>query len=549
MASASQAPARQRWQQAARPRTGAVRLLATRMTRDARTRNVAFAGLFAFYAYVQPVGYRSAYPSLPERLAFARSFAGNDALRLFYGYPFDASAVSGYTAWRVGGTLAIAAAVFGVLAAVRCLRAEEESGRAELVLAAPVTRGELQRSALVAIGAGAALLWCAQLAGYLAGGLPLGGSAYLALTVCTVAVVYGGIGALASQIASTRRLALELGVGAVAVGLLLRVVADTTGGAGWARWTTPLGWAEQARPFTGAQPLSLLPAAVLAALLFAVSHRIAARRDTGTGLLTERPVARPRTRLLRSAATQSVRLQLGSLLAWGLGVGLFALVLGVVSSSVGSAGISHAMRREIARLGSGSIATPSGYLAVVFLFFAVVMSLFLCAQVAAARREEAGGTLETLLAEPVSRRRWLAARMLLAVAYASALALLTGLLAWAGATAEGVHVSLARMLEAGANCLPAACLLGAVAALAWTLLPRAGVGLGYALVAVAFLWQLVGSLVSAPRWLLDATPFAHIGLVPTEAFRAGDAAAMAALALGAGLLAVACFARRDLTGE
>jgi ABC-2 type transport system permease protein len=45
--------------------------------------------------------------------------------------------VSGYTAWRVGGTLAIAAAAFGVLAAVRALRAEEDIGRMELVLSAP----------------------------------------------------------------------------------------------------------------------------------------------------------------------------------------------------------------------------------------------------------------------------------------------------------------------------------------------------------------------------------------------------------------------------
>ena len=58
--------------------------LARRAFRDARTRTIAFGYLFAAYAYIQPVGYRHAYPTLSDRLAFAHSFASNDALRLFY---------------------------------------------------------------------------------------------------------------------------------------------------------------------------------------------------------------------------------------------------------------------------------------------------------------------------------------------------------------------------------------------------------------------------------------------------------------------------------
>jgi ABC-2 type transport system permease protein len=109
--------------------------LARRAFGDARVRTIAFGYLFAIYAYIQPVGYRHAYPTISERLAFAHSFANNGALRLFYGYPYSLLTVSGHSAWRVGGTLAILAATFGVLAAVRALRAEEDAGRIELILA------------------------------------------------------------------------------------------------------------------------------------------------------------------------------------------------------------------------------------------------------------------------------------------------------------------------------------------------------------------------------------------------------------------------------
>ena len=117
-----------------------MRALARRAFRDARIRTLSFACLFGVYSYVQPLAYREGYPTLSSRLAFARSFANNKAIRLFYGEPHDLLTVNGYAAWRVGGTLAIFAAIFGLLAAVRALRTEEDTGRMELVLAGPIAR-------------------------------------------------------------------------------------------------------------------------------------------------------------------------------------------------------------------------------------------------------------------------------------------------------------------------------------------------------------------------------------------------------------------------
>jgi hypothetical protein len=67
------------------------------------------------------------------------------------------------------------------------------------------------------------------------------------------------------------------------------------------------------------------------------------------------------------------------------------------------------------------------------------------------------------------------------------------------------------------------------------------VGARWALGDTGFIWQLVGSLLAAPTWLLDITPFAHVGLVPTESFRAVAAAVMVALGPVAYLIGVALF--------
>jgi ABC-2 type transport system permease protein len=65
----------------------------------------------------------------------------------------------------------------------------------------------------------------------------------------------------------------------------------------------------------------------------------------------------------------------------------------------------------------------------------------------------------------------------------------------------------------------------------------------------AFVWELFGSLLGAPQWTLNLTPFQHIGLVPAQPFRAAAAVTMLAIATAAGGGGVYSFARRDLTGN
>lgn len=527
---------------------GSVRALARRAFRDACTRTISFASLFAIYAYIQPVGYRHTYPTLTERLAFAHSFANNDALRLFYGYPYNPLTVGGYSAWRVGGTLAILAAIFGLLAAVRALRTEEDTGRMELVLAGSVGRRTSYLSAMAAIAAGIVILWVAESIGFLAGGLSVGGSAYLALATVSVVPVFVGVGALTSQLAPTRRIAIELGSAIVGLSLLLRVIADTSTGATWLRWLTPLGWAEEMRPFTGSHPLVLLLPITASLLLLAGAGRIAAARDIGTGLLGARDSATARLRLLSSPTAQALRSERASLIVWAGSIAVFAFILGMVSTSISSAGISGTVQRELAKFHAGSIETPSGYLSFVFIFFILAVSLFACAQMGAARHEETDEQLETLLALPVSRRRWLVGRLLLATGGAVVISLVAGLFTWAGAVSQGLSISLPRMLEAGANCLPVALFFLGIAALAYAVVPRVSSGVAYGVATVTFLWQLTGSVLGAPQWLVELTPFAHVGLVPAQPFRMVAALIMLGIALSTSLAAVWVFQRRDLVG-
>lgn len=526
-----------------------VAALVRRAFLDSRTRTLTFAYIYAVYAWVQAAGYRSAYPTSADRAAFARSFAGNDAIRLFYGYPYDVTTVGGYSAWRVGGTLSLAGAAFGILAAVRGLRAEEDAGRAELVLAGVVSRRIAFLSSMAAVAAGGAIMWLAEFAGFVGAGLPVVGSAYLALATASMVPVFVAIGALASQLAATRRIALGLGAGAVALFWLLRVLSDTMNGAAWLRWATPLGWAEELRPFAGSRPTVLLLALGASAPMLMVAARISVRRDVGSGLLPATDTARPSRLLLSSPTSQALRRQRGILSVWAVGIASFGLVLGAISTSVSTAGISKNMQKELEKFGTGSILSPVGYLSFVFIVFIFAISLFVCSQVGSAREEESEQQLETLLAQPVSRYRWLGGRLVLAVVASGLLALLSGAMTWVGANSQGVNISLAKLLEASANCTPTSLIVLGISALVYSVLPRASSAISYTLVGLSFLWYMVGSIAGAPRWLTDLTPYRHIGLVPVQSFQVSAALIMVAVGIGALVASLALFRRRDLLGS
>jgi ABC-2 type transport system permease protein len=525
------------------------RALARRTLAAARVRTISFALLLVAYAFANGAGYRKAYPTLADRLGFAQSFGTNTALRLFYGVPRHIETLGGYAAWRVGGVASLFVAFFGILGAVRVLRGEEELGRYEIVAAGALSRRAGFAARGAALAASIAALGLALFVGLIAGGLPVVGSAYLALAIVSAGAAYTGVGALASQLMPSGRGTLALAGSVLGVDFLLRVVADTAGLPAL-HWALPLGWVEELRAFAGERPAVLtLPAlATLALLLLALA--IEERRDLGLGLVLSRETRRPSgmgRRLLRTPALLALRSEWLSLAVWAGATGGFAFVLGTLSKSLASADLGT-LRQQLNKFGAQGFGTAASVPGVYFLFFVLIVALYCCTQVGGMRSEEEAGRLETLFALGEGRITWLAGRLLLAVAGATLIAVAAGLGAALGAIAVGADVSLARLLGAGLNCLPASLLFLGAGALLIAAAPRLGAGGAFVLVCIAFVWELVGALLSAPAWLLGLSPFHQIGLVPASPFRAVPAAVMLAIGLLAGLVALAVFRGRDLAG-
>ncbi len=498
------------------------------------------------YALANVIGYRQTYPTTADRVQFARAFSDNIALRLFYGIPHDLASVGGYVEFRVMGMGAILASAWAVFAAVRALRGEEDAGCYELILAGAIGRGGAVAAVLCALALECAVLWGLIAATLLAsatvpGDMTAGQALLVATGIAAPAAVFATLGTLASQIAPTRRAAQALAGGALAVAVFLRIAADLGHGIGWLRWATPIGWVEQLRPVTGADPAVLGLFAAAVAALAAATVAVARRRDVDSSVLRPRDVVPSRTTLLSSPTQAAVRSEVPSLLAWLIGAGLLAFALGAFARSV-----AEEMRKVTIHTYGLTITTAAGYLAAVFAIFALIVALFAASHVGGLRDEEASGRLETLFALPVARRSWIGGRLVVAAVTTVLLALALGALAWAGSAVTGGGVGLADMLAAGANCIAVSLLFLALGVLVYAWLPRPSPGAAFVLIGVAFLWELVGALVGAPGWLLTISPFHHVTQVPLVAVDRRGTAAMLAVAAVAAAIAVERFARRDL---
>jgi ABC-2 type transport system permease protein len=514
-----------------------------------------WGAVFAGLLLLTGLGYTAAYPSAAERLDVARGLIGNPAFEALFGRARGIESVGGFTTWRIGHFIALIAAVWGLLTATRLLRGEEDEGRWDTLLSGPVTRVGSTAATLVGILAGTLALFAVTAAGALIlaaaqSEVSAGSALYMSLAITVTAPAFVAVGSLTSQLAPSRREAAGLAAAIFAIGLLARVASDSSESLDWLRWATPFGWAIELRPFSDPEPLFLLPLIGWTVLFGLASLALTRGRDVDGALLRFGSDRGSRRGLLSFPAALALRAALGGVLGWAAGLALFGIVFGLLATDVADtfaeiAGLNETLRDVGYDV---SLATAEGYLGVIFLFVAIAISLYPVTHVTDWRDEESHGRIDMVFAQPHGRRSWLVGRAMVALAATISLALLTGVATWLGAAIRNSGVGLGGMLEAGLNTVPIATLFLGLGVLFFATVPRQAGPALYGLIAAAFAWNLTGSIINAPQWLVGLSPFHHLAVVPAEPIDLLASGAMIAFGLIAAAVGIESFRRRDLTG-
>lgn len=520
--------------------TGRLLRLALRLDRLRLSVWVAAIGLTPVATAAQ---YQKLYPT-EESLREVSSVFSNQSLVALNGPLFGLS-IGGLTAWKIGVTELVLVGLMSVLTVVRHTRAEEETGRAELLGATVVGRAAPLTAALLTAAAANAAVVLLVSATLTAVGLPVAGSVAAGLAYGATGLVFAALAAVAAQLTHAARAATGLGVAALGVAFLLRATGDT--GPVWVSWISPMGWALRLRPYAGERWWVLaLPAAVVV-LAAGVAYSLLARRDLAAGLLPDRPGPALAAQALAGPFALAWRLQRGILLGWLVGMVAAGAVLGGAAAAITDTLTANRDLVDVLDRLGGTTGVLNAYLAAVFGITGLTAAAYTVQATLRLRAEETSGRLEPLLATRTGRVRWALSHLVFALGGTALLLAVAGAVAGIayGAQVHDVAGQVPRMLAAALVQAPAAWVLAGLGTALFGLAPRLS-GLTWAgLIACVLLLEL-GALLRLDRHVVAASPFAHVPRLPGEAFTATPLLWLTAIS--AALLAggLAAFRRRDI---
>ncbi len=530
-------------------------LVRHRMRRDRIQTPVWLASIAALILF-SALALQDTFGGVAERTVLVRLAAANPAIMFIRGVPQGTGAAA-VLIFTVLAFLGVMVGLMNTFLAVRHLRAEEESGRADLVASTPAARvlpalATLVYGLLVNAVLAIAVAGCLILAGQDASG-----SFVTGLALAAIGVVFLTVGGVASELMPSARAANGLAVGAVLVTYLLRGIADAFGAvsadglsveSAWPAWLSPIGWAQKTRPFTEDNLAPLLLNLATASLLVGIAVLVMARRDTGASVLATSSGRMAALPTLAGPFGLAWRLQWPSIVAWCVGAAAFGVFGGSLGTAVATSDIADSpIADQLARLSRGGDTLTEAFISVIFTIVGIVAAGCAIQAIVRMRQEESHVGGELVLATPVSRYSWAGAYIGIG-AIAIVLVLTTGATASVlaalavGAPEESIEDSVLAALAQ----LPAALLFLAVVALVWSVVPRLTAGLGWGLLVLSVFLGIFGALVGLPDWTADLSPFSHTPVPSGADTDWGGGIVMAVLALVAGAAAFVLFRRRDV---
>jgi ABC-2 type transport system permease protein len=481
------------------------------------------------------------YPTQTDRAGFAASIMASPAQRALYGQIYN-DGLGAVGIWKAG-MFHVLIAVAVILTVIRHTRADEESGRAELIDSTAVGRyASLTAALLLALGASLATGMIGA-AGLLTTEVPPTGSLAFCAALVASGLVFTAVAAVAAQLSPSARVARGFAFAVLGTGFTVRAIGDA--GSGVLSWFSPLGWSLQVRPYAGDRWWVLLLHVVTTVVVTGLAYRLLAGRDVGAGLVAERAGRGTASATLGNVFGLAWRLDRGALLVWTVGLALYGLLIGSVVHGIGDELGGGSGREIVARLG-GTGAVEQGFITVGFTMLGMVAAAFAVSLSLRLHQEEAEQRAETLLAGSVSRTRLLASHLLMALGGSAFAILLSGVAAGLvyGAAAGDFGGKLPTVVGTAAVQVPAVWLLSAVTVGLLGLAPRFTPVAWGVLVGFVGLY-LLGSLSGSPQWLLDLEPFTHIPRVGGD-FNATPILWLLAIDTALIVLGAMAFRRRDL---
>jgi ABC-2 type transport system permease protein len=529
--------------------------------RDSRVGVLAISALLGMMTVAGGMTMSTTYGTPASRLELAAmSRDMPPMLRGMYGDPVNVDTLGGFISWHYGAYFALLAGLWSILVLSSTLAGEARRGSLDFAVATPRSKRSIAIEKLgghaaavgIAMASVAFLTWATG-----AMGAALPGDSISPLAAISFAIGLGIRALIAGSIAFALAPFLGRGAAAGIAGAVMlggyvmngyRTVVpafDTLSGGTWFSWTSAH------LPLAGQSDWAgVALTAVVCAVLLAIGVEAFARRDVGVTISVPTPRL-PRALLgVHGPLDRSFGDLLPTAMAWGVGLGVYGVLMAAASRSLLDAlDASPAMAEIFRNLIPGiDITTAAGFLQLAFADIGfVLIGLAAATFVAARSSDETSGRLELQLATPLTRARWAVTS---GTAVWAAIALVTVLLAAAvalGVASVGqdpVTPALGTLVLA----LYGAALAGIGVAVAG--LVRASLAAPSVLVIAIgmFLIDLLAPALRLPDWIQQLALTAHLGEPMVGAWDGAGIVACLVLAIGGLAVGAWGMGRRDVGG-
>ncbi|MFJ9667253.1 ABC transporter permease [Streptomyces sp. NPDC101219] len=445
------------------------------------------------------------------------------------------------------GFTAVLVGLMSVLVITRHTRAEEETGRAELVRSGVVGRhAQLAAALSVALLANVvlALLLTLGLTGLGMDGVDATGSLVYGSAHAAAGLVFAGVAAVTAQFTAHTRAASGTALTAIGVAYVLRAAGDS-GENDTLSWLSPIGWVQRSYPYVDNRWWPLLLCLALAAACATAGFALSTRRDVGAGLRPEKLGSPTASAALTTPVGLALRLHRGMLTGFGAGLFLMGAMYGAILGDAEDmlAGIDE-IEEALERLGGASIA--ESFASMVMVVLTVVAAVYVVMAALRPRSEETAGRAEPLLATGLSRTRWAGGHLTVAVGGGTAVLLLAGLgFGIAGAASTGDAGLVPDLVGAALVYAPALWVTAGVAVVLFGWFPRA-VQAAWIVPVYAFVVGYLGQILRFPGWMNNLSPFGHVPRLPAADLHWTPLVLLTLVAAGLMWLGLTGFRRRDL---
>jgi ABC-2 type transport system permease protein len=522
--------------------TGTLQLTRFIVRRD-RIRILIWIGSIVVLAALTASGIKGLFPTQAALDQTAAATQHNAAAIAFNGPAQGLNTVGGQVAFQFGASGMVLVALMSLFMVGRLTRGEEEAGRLELVRSlpvgshAPTTAASLTVAAMsMAVGVLTTVVLSAQ-------GLPAEGSLVFGVSFVLIGLFFGGVALLAAQVTENTRVVYGAAGVVLGAAFVLRAAGDI--GDGTVSWFSPIGLAQKARPFAGERWWPFLFLLAATAVVVGASVAVAARRDLGGGLVASRPGRRAASPSLGHPFGLAFRLQRGALLGWAAGLLVTAIAYGWIGPTVDAfIGQNKALAELFA--GAGGANLTDSYFAASFRLMALLATGFAIQSALRLRSEETSMRAESVLATPVSRWKWAASHLTVALAGSVILLGVAGLATGLTYGLAGGDVNRVPKLVAAALVYapPMWLMVGLTIALIG-LLPR-WAGASWAILAACAVIGFLGAVLHLPGWLQNLSPFERVPQLPAASLTVMPLVVISAIATGFTLAGLVGLRRRDV---